>query len=333
MERWLLTYSDMITLLLALFVILFALSTINAKKFLAFKLGITQTFSENPVHMQDKSGLLPQQNDLAAHPVTTALSPSTPGTALPTSRPDAMAKIAHELHQALQTVGLSQDVSITATSRSVVVQVLADKVYFAVDSATLGTTGDQVVDTIAGVLRTLPNPVRVEGFTDNQPIIGGPFTSNWELSAVRAVNVVRRLQTQDGIAATRLSAIGYGTTHPVVPNTSPANQAENRRIDVVVLTAKLASPSGTPGSTTGATASSRCSSLWSSSRSPPDRSSERSWSRLPPRQSIGASRRLTRCSRASRRPRSPRSRPPRFRAPATRRARRPPTGSSRTHRR
>lgn len=253
MERWLLTYSDMITLLLALFVILFALSTINAKKFLAFKLGITQTFSENPVHMQDKSGLLPQQNDLAAHPVTTALSPSTPGTALPTSRPDAMAKIAHEIDQALQTVGLSQDVSITATSRSVVVQVLADKVYFAVDSATLGTTGDQVVDTIAGVLRTLPNPVRVEGFTDNQPIIGGPFTSNWELSAVRAVNVVRRLQTQDGIAATRLSAIGYGTTHPVVPNTSPANQAENRRIDVVVLTAKLASPSGTPGSTTGST--------------------------------------------------------------------------------
>jgi chemotaxis protein MotB len=251
MERWLLTYADMITLLLALFVILFALSTINAKKFLAFKLGITQTFSENPVHVQQKSGLLPQQNDLASHPITTAITPSTPGASPPTPGSGTLAQIANQINQALQSAGLSQDASTTVTSRSVVVQVLADKAYFALDSATLGTAGDQVVDIIAGVLRTLPNAIRVEGFTDNQPITGGPFTSNWELSAVRAVNVVQRLETQDGIAATRLSAIGYGTTHPVVPNTSPANQAENRRIDVVVLTAKLAAPSGTPGGTTG----------------------------------------------------------------------------------
>ena len=254
MERWLLTYSDMITLLLALFVILFALSTINAKKFLAFKLGITQTFSESPVHMRQNSGLLPQQNDLTAHPITAAITPSAPGTSPHASRPGALAKIAHEINQALQAAGLSQDASTTVTSRSVVVQVMADKAYFAVDSATLGASGDQVVDTIASVLRTLPNPIRVEGFTDNQPIIGGPFTSNWELSAVRAVNVVRRLETHDGIAATRLSAIGYGTTHPVVPNTSPANQAKNRRIDVVVLTTKLAAPGGTPGATTGTAA-------------------------------------------------------------------------------
>lgn len=252
MERWLLTYADMITLLLALFVILFALSTINAKKFMAFKLGITQTFSQNPVHVNQNSGLLPQQNDLINHPVQAAITPPTPGLTPPSSGGQALAKIASQINQALQSAGLSQYASTTVTSRSVVVQMLADKAYFALDSATLGTIGDQVVDTIAGVLRTLANPVRVEGFTDNQPITGGPFTSNWELSAVRAVNVVQRLETQDGITASRLSAIGYGTTHPVVPNTSPANQAENRRIDVVVLTDKLAAPAGTPAATAGA---------------------------------------------------------------------------------
>ena len=249
MERWLLTYADMITLLLALFVILFALSTINAKKFLAFKLGITQSFSPNPVHVKQKSGLMPNFNSLLNHP--SSITPTTQNTppAAPSAGSPSLSQIASQINQALQAAGLAEDATTTVSARSVTVQVLADKAYFALDSATLGTTGDQVVDTIAGVVRTLTNDVRVEGFTDNQPITGGPFTSNWELSAVRAVNVVQRLQIQDGIAATRLSAIGYGTTHPVVPDTSPANQAMNRRIDVVILTSKLASLNGTAGTT------------------------------------------------------------------------------------
>ncbi|MGH9087322.1 MAG: flagellar motor protein MotB [Acidimicrobiales bacterium] len=250
MERWLLTYADMITLLLALFVILFALSTINAKKFLAFKLGITQSFSHNPVHEQ-QSGVLPQQDSLISHPNPIATSTSGTPRASPSAGPASLAQIASQINQALQTSGLAQAATTTVSSRAVSVQVLADKAYFALDSATLGTTGDQVVDTIAGVVRTLPNDVRVEGFTDNQPITGGPFTSNWELSAVRAVNVVQRLQEQDGITASRLSAIGYATTHPIVPNTSPANEAENRRIDVVILTSKHAPT--TTGATSGAT--------------------------------------------------------------------------------
>ena len=245
MERWLLTYADMITLLLALFVILFALSTINAKKFLAFKLGITQTFSNNPVQTQHSSGLLPNQNSLLAHPSVTTTT-GVPSASSP-SGPQALSQIAGQINQALQSAGLSQYATTTVTARGVTVQMLADKAYFALDSATLGPIGDQVVDTIAGVLRTIPNDVRVEGFTDDQPITGGPFASNWALSAARAVNVVQRLDTQDGITPNRLSAIGYGTTHPAVPNTSPANMAENRRIDVVILTAKVAAATGTTG--------------------------------------------------------------------------------------
>ncbi|MGH9082206.1 MAG: OmpA/MotB family protein [Acidimicrobiales bacterium] len=250
MERWLLTYSDMITLLLALFVILFALSTINAKKFLAFKLGITQTFSSSPIKSKS-SGLLPDFNSLVTRPTlttTTLVAPPTTGTLPPGAQP--LAQIAAEVNQALQAAGLAQAATTAVTKRSVVVQMLADKSYFALDSATLGVIGDRIVDTIAGVLRTLPNAVRVEGFTDNQAITGGPFTSNWQLSSARAANVAQRLGTEDGLTKNRLSAIGYSTTHPAVPNTSPANQAQNRRIDVVILTARLAAPAAT-GATGG----------------------------------------------------------------------------------
>jgi chemotaxis protein MotB len=260
MERWLLTYADMITLLLALFVILFAISTINGKKFIAFKLGVTSTFSNKAVSTPSGgAGLLPKENSLLTNQGRTATTlisppqeappnPATAASSTASTSSATLAQIANEITKALRAAGLSQYASTTLDTRGVVVQMLADKTYFATDSATLGAIGDQVVDTIAGVLRTVPNDVEVQGYTNNLQVTGGPYSSNWELSAVRAVNVVRRLSTTDRITANRLSATGFGTTHPVVPNTTPANKAENRRVDVVVLTASLSSPSSISGS-------------------------------------------------------------------------------------
>lgn len=254
MERWLLTYADMITLLLALFVILFAISTINGKKFLAFELGVTSTFSDKAVTTSSGgNGLLPKENSLLDNQGTTATTLLPPPQEVSTSPSvaasapsETLAEIASKITRALRTAGLSQYASTTVDSQGVVVQMLAEKTYFATDSATLGSIGDQVVDTIAGVVKEVPNDVEVQGYTNDLPVTGGTYSSNWELSAVRAVNVVRRLATVDGIASTRLSATGFGTTHPVVPNTTAANRAENRRVDVVVLTADL-----TTGANTG----------------------------------------------------------------------------------
>ena len=246
MERWLLTYSDMITLLLALFVILFALSSINSQKFMAFELGITKSFGGHDVPLPSSEGLLPSHDSLLFRPSAQAATPPAPPPSTPPSTPPApsrsspsLAEIASELDAALASAGLGADASISVTEHGVVVQMLADKAYFANDSAALGTVGDAIVDVIAGVLRSVPNAVEVQGYTDDVPITGGPFTSNWELSAVRAVNVVQRLEEVGGITKNRLSAIGYGTTHPVAPNTTASGQAENRRIDVVVLTVAL----------------------------------------------------------------------------------------------
>jgi chemotaxis protein MotB len=262
-ERWLLTYSDMITLLLALFIVLFAASTISEKKFLALAIGLRQSFNPTPGVLSSGSGLLnnpqlgPAQglNNVLQHlsaPVTgqsgstsgsgvttttttTTLPPGTPaqGTAQPGEAP--LAQIQAQITQALAAKGLQGNVSSSLQTRGLVVQVLADKVFFATGSADLGSEGDVIVDTIASVLQTDTNGIDVEGYTDDQPIYGGPYSSNEELSAVRAVNVALRLFRNDGISQSRVAATGFGEAHPAAPNDNPADMALNRRIDIVVL--------------------------------------------------------------------------------------------------
>jgi chemotaxis protein MotB len=140
-----------------------------------------------------------------------------------------------EIQAALVKAGLVKDASVSMDERGVVVRILADKVFFASGSADLGPTGRAVVDIVANIIRPDPNSLIVEGYTDNVPVTGGPFTSNWELSAVRAANVVERLNGADGIEEARLSSQGYGDTNPVASNDTPAGRAANRRIDVVIL--------------------------------------------------------------------------------------------------
>ncbi len=233
-ERWLLTYADMITLLLALFIVLFAMSTINVQKFMEFKSGVVKTFSTLDLNTMLKGGTgILQHSSLISHPGTVSGIPRptmiTPNTSAEQN------SIASQLTQALAKAGLTQAASVSTDQRGVVVTILSDKVFFGVDSVALGTVGNAVIDTIAKTIAPLPNNISVEGYTDNQPIVGGPFTSNFELSAVRATTVVDRLAKVDGIPETRLSATGYGDTHNLVPNDNPTDMAINRRVDVVIL--------------------------------------------------------------------------------------------------
>lgn len=256
-ERWLLTYADMITLLLALFIVLFAISTINQKKFLALALGLKESFDPKPGVLQSGSGVLNNASLTQTAGNTFRIS-GIPGTTTTTTSPPAgkqqltgtngaasnatLKNLEAQIQKALTAQGLTANVSLQLETRGLVVQILADKVFFATGSADLGPKGNQVVDAVASVLKSDTFDVDVEGYTDNQPLVGGPYGSNEELSAVRAVNVVLRLENSDGIDPGRLSATGYGASHPVVPNTSPQNMAENRRIDIVILTSQSSQP-------------------------------------------------------------------------------------------
>ena len=254
-ERWLLTYADMITLLLALFIVLFAVSTINTKKFEALALGFKQSFSPNPGALPSSNGVLQydsltptagprqvQQHPSIATPLKQQVTSSPPPPSLSASAEAQLSSVDQQITKALQAKGVQSSVTASLQTRGLVVQVLTDKVFFATDSADLESQGDVVVDTIATVLRTTSNDIDVEGYTDNEPITGGPYTSNEELSAVRAASVVTRLIQQDGLDPDRLVATGFGETHAAAPNDTPADRALNRRIDFVILASGAAQP-------------------------------------------------------------------------------------------
>jgi chemotaxis protein MotB len=225
-ERWLLTYADMITLLLVLFIVLFALSKINQAKYRQFQQSVSHVKLVGTSVVHGKTS-------------TPSRGPKPLSAAAATAR---LRQIQQALTHALAVKGLLGDVTIKIDASGLVEGLVADSTFFVTDSAQLSPLGQDIVDTSGHVLDSYPNNVDVAGYTDDQQITGGPFANNWALSAARSSTVVERLTTIDAVDPQRVVAIGYGQFHPVVPNSSPAAQAENRRVNIVV------SRQSTPGS-------------------------------------------------------------------------------------
>jgi chemotaxis protein MotB len=223
-ERWLLTYADMITLLLVLFIVLFALSKINQAKY--------RQFQQSVSHVKLVGTSVAHGSVSAASRGRAPLSPAT----------DHLRQIEQVLTHALAQKGLLGDVTVTIDASGLVEGLVADSTFFVTDSAQLSPLGDEIVDTSGRVLDSYPNDVDVAGYTDDRPITGGPFANNWALSAARSSTVVERLTTIDDVDPDRVVVIGYGQYHPVASNASAAGQAENRRVNIVV------SRQTTPGS-------------------------------------------------------------------------------------
>lgn len=217
-ERWLLTYADMITLLLVLFIVLFAISTVDQAKYQEFKQSVSRAVLSHVPHGTTDAKTPP--------PVSSPNNFST--------MPNEIALIQLQLQEALKAQGLLADVNMTVDSAGLVVGLVTDSTFFGTDSADLTSIGRKIVDTAASVIRNYPNAVEVAGYTDNEPIMSGPFANNWALSAARATTVVVRMTKMDGLNPSQVALIGYGQYHPLVQNTSPNAQAQNRRVNIVV---------------------------------------------------------------------------------------------------
>ncbi len=224
MERWLLTYSDMITLLLVLFIVLYALSSLNHVKYAEFQRGIDASFNNG--NSQPSSAKTQKQPPTGTHEVKGYAS---------------AALIELQLVKALRSAGVLGDVKITRTSQGVVEGLVTGKTFYSIDSAALTPAGLKVIDISAQIIGRYANTDDVDGYTDNEPIVGGPYVNNWQLSADRAVYVVTELQ-RVGVAPGQLVAAGFGQYHPIVANSSAANQAQNRRVNIVIT-----NPPGGPG--------------------------------------------------------------------------------------
>ncbi len=216
MMRWLLTYADMITLLLALFIILFAISTISAVKFNKLAQAIAGGFSST---------------DLVNNP------PNGGTTGAQHGRTDEanMAAVKAQLDKYIAQQSLRSKVQTRIGKQGLVITLLSDKTYYDSGSAELRPETKRLLDVVAGQLRNVRNEVRVEGSTDNVPIATAQFPTNWELSAARATGVTRYLVEHERIDPTRISFAGFGQFRPKFPNDSDAHRQQNRRVDIVIL--------------------------------------------------------------------------------------------------
>jgi chemotaxis protein MotB len=204
----------MITLLLALFIILFSISTLSKVKFKALA--------------HDMSGGF-KSSDSDNRP---------PGEKTAAEDSQSLAALAAALQKYIRERHMAKYVGVHIEKRGVVVSLRTDSAMFESGSAILQPQAGDLIHALAGFLLTPAQRLRIlkiEGNTDDVPIATPLYPTNWELSTSRAVAVTRHLSEYDGIAPDRLAAIGFAEWHPVVPNTSAANRLINRRVDIVVL--------------------------------------------------------------------------------------------------
>ena len=238
-ERWLVSYADMITLLMVLFVVLFAMGQTDKQKMEALRNSLQRAFSvevlrgAEPTSLKGSSGaaIIPPVVPLA---VTQEIMAVT-GQTTPDPR---MVQALHDVREALAQVPVPSDTSGSVdvgASREGIVISLAGNLLFDSGKSDLKPRGMTLMDTLAERLRTMPNEIRVEGHTDTIAIATPLYPSNWELSSARATTVARYLAEHGEIEPNRLGAAGFGEFHPVAPNDSREGRARNRRVDLVVL--------------------------------------------------------------------------------------------------
>ena len=250
-ERWLITYADMVTLLMVLFIVMFAMSQVDQKKFMALKEGLASGFNNSKSVLPgsdtllEEAGTSPISPVAPLHPVEKN-SPSTSGAMdsepsadarkqLAQAEADRLSEVARKIRAALKAKGLEDDVRTSIDERGLVVSLVSRHVTFRANMATLTPRGAAVVDAMAPVLRELHEDIEISGHTNQVPVKPKYFETDWDLSAARAVTVLRRFNELDGLPATRLSAAAYGNTRPLVDPSQPGSQAINKRVDVVVL--------------------------------------------------------------------------------------------------
>jgi chemotaxis protein MotB len=249
-ERWLLTYADMITLLMALFIVMWSMSAVNTGKFNELKLSLKEAFSgkifphssavltgERSI-MQPKGAQVEPISPDSPRQITPQITPSIPAATARAAQQDleSLRHLQAKINRYAVKHHLETRLSTSIDERGLVVRVLTDQLLFQSGSAVVQDPARPLLAKIAQLLAStnIPNDVRVEGNTDNRPISTTEFPSNWELSAARATAVLEVLLA-DGVPEARLAVAGYAAERPIAPNTTAEGRSLNRRVEIVIL--------------------------------------------------------------------------------------------------
>jgi chemotaxis protein MotB len=222
-ERWLVSYADFITLLFAFFVVMYSISAVNEGKF--------RTVSESI-----KAALRP----IANQPTSTMAfnlgqsRPSLSQPAIPTSKRETIRHL-REMVKAMHTGPQFAVIHLAEKENGDIVITIPDQLLFNSGEAAIRQEALPFLKGLAGAMLELDRHVRIEGHTDNVPIRTAQFPSNWELSAARAVIVVRVLSELYGVPTGHLAAVGHADTRPLTRNLTLEERAKNRRVEVIIL--------------------------------------------------------------------------------------------------
>jgi chemotaxis protein MotB len=261
-ERWLVSYADFITLLFAFFVVMYAISSVNEGKYRVLSDSLVAAFRSStrslaPIQVGQLVRSPPVRAELPVsvpQPIVIPVQVVEPPRGFregpdarpggdgpepadrqdPSARPADQEAVAERIAAALADL-IDRDLIEVRRAENRVEVEIKTSILFPSGSARLVDGAVQVLQQLSEILKGFPNPIQVEGFTDNVPISTEVFPSNWELSAARAASVVH-VYTRLGVRPDRMIAVGYGEYRPVVDNSSAEGRSRNRRVVIVIRT-------------------------------------------------------------------------------------------------
>lgn len=249
-ERWLITYADLITLLMVFFVVLYAMSQIDASKFKTLSISLSTAMYNSKTIPGESGGDKGVLKSFSSEPVKDPSSGKETNTApnqtisvkdqaalkREQQEQENLQAVVQQLKQYIQQQGLSNFLMVELNQEGIQVT-LKDVALFDTGSADLKPDARKILAGLSPFLnldQVKDHEIKVEGHSDNRPISTPQYPSNWFLSSARATNVVSFFQSQS-IDPARLSAVGYGEYRPIAPNDTAENQAKNRRVNVIIL--------------------------------------------------------------------------------------------------
>ena len=225
-ERWMLSYLDFITLLMIFFLMLYAISNVDSNKSKALanslKVGFNSGNGQNVIAVSDNSSSTPVVVDEESQ----------------VAEAEKLADVKKKVDELVNNSELKGSVSTSIQERGLLIS-FNDSIFFNSGEATIKPDWQNKLVSISKVLNEIDNYIRVEGHTDNVAINTDYFHSNWQLSSVRAANVVEFLITQGGVSPGRLSSVGYGEYRPIKSNDTEDGKSSNRRVDILILNTNL----------------------------------------------------------------------------------------------
>lgn len=226
-ERWMASYMDMVTVLMCLFIVLFAMSSVDQNKYEQLKNSLATGFGVVEAgNVDTATGVVvpPEQVGMEAEGFT--------DLQLAEQAVDKLTALKEQMNANLEAQGLGGTVTFVIDQRGLTAKLVGSQSYFLPDSPVLQDQTIRILQTIAPVIAPIPEEISVEGHTADAYT---GYSSTWELSSARATAVLRRLVEPGGVAPARIMAVGFGSARSVNDNLTEADMQENRRVDVVIL--------------------------------------------------------------------------------------------------